>query len=246
MNKTILVTGASGKIGSQIIKELIDKNFCVIGTYLKKKIKLKKKFLNQKIFTKKFDQSKISDVKKLINFIAKENLDLRGVVNCAVLRPMKKGSNDSLQNWEKSIKVNSNAVYLLNDLFCKFFKKKKFGRIINIGSIYGSIGPDFNLYKSENFELEPDYIYNKFGMIGLTKYFASKYGKENITINTISPGGILANQSKSFIFKYSKKTFLKRMANKNEIFGLVEYILSDKSNYLTGQNIILDGGYTSN
>ena len=56
----------------------------------KKKIKLKKKFLNQKIFTKKFDQSKISDVKKLINFIAKENLDLRGVVNCAVLRPMKK------------------------------------------------------------------------------------------------------------------------------------------------------------
>ena len=83
-------------------------------------------------------------------------------------------------------------------------------------------------------------------MIGLTKYFASKYGKENITINTISPGGILSNQSKSFIFKYSKKTFLKRMANKNEIFGLVEYILSEKSNYLTGQNIILDGGYTSN
>ena len=121
MNKTILVTGASGKIGSQIIKELIDKNFCVIGTYLKK-IKLKK-FLNQKFLPKNLINQKISDVKKLINFIAKENLDLRGVVNCAVLRPMKKGSNDSLQNWEKSIKVNSNAVYLLNDLFCKFFKK---------------------------------------------------------------------------------------------------------------------------
>ena len=61
----------------------------------------------------------------------------------------------------------------------------------------------------------------------------------------ISPGGVLADQSKSFKLKYSK-TFLKRMANKNEIFGLVEYILSQKSSYLTGQNIILDGGYTSN
>ena len=82
-------------------------------------------------------------------------------------------------------------------------------------------------------------------MIGLTKYFASKYGKENITINTISPGGILPINQK-VLYLNIQKTFLKRMANKNEIFGLVEYILSDKSNYLTGQNIILDGGYTSN
>ena len=101
--------------------------------------------------------------------------------------------------------------------FCSYFKKKKFGRIINIGSIYSLIGPDFNLYKDENFELEPDYIYNKFGMLGLTKYFASKYGKENITVNMISPGGVLADQSKSFKRKYSKKTFLNRMAKKDEI-----------------------------
>ena len=83
-------------------------------------------------------------------------------------------------------------------------------------------------------------------MVGLTKYFASKFGKNNITINMVSPGGILSKQSKSFKTKYSKKTFLNRMAHKNEIFGLVDYILSEKSSYLTGQNIILDGGYTSN
>ena len=218
----------------------------MIETFSKKKIRFKKKFLGQKIYVKKFNQSNLNDIKQMIKFINKEKLNLKGVVNCAVLRPMKKGSKDTLINWEKSIKINSNAIYLLNDHFCKFFKKKRFGRIINIGSIYSSIGPDFNLYKNENFELEPDYIYNKFGMIGLTKYFAAKYGKENVTVNTISPGGVRANQSKSFINKYSKKTFLKRMANKNEIFGLVEYILSDKSSYLTGQNIILDGGYTSN
>ena len=246
MNKTILVTGASGKIGFEIFKELVSRNFNLIGTYSKNKIKIKKKNNSQKIYLKKFDQSNEKNIKDLLRFITKQKLNLVGVVNCSVLRPMKKGSNDTFKNWEKSIKINANSVYLLNKYFCSYFKKKKFGRIINIGSIYSLIGPDFNLYKDENFELEPDYIYNKFGMVGLTKYFASKYGKYNITVNMISPGGVLADQSKSFKMKYSKKTFLNRMANTNEIFGLVEYILSKKSSYLTGQNIILDGGYTSN
>ena len=110
---------------------------------------------------------------------------------------MKKGSNDSLWKLGKSIKVNSNAVYLLNDLFCKFFKKKIWKDYKHWFDIWFN-WTRFNLYKSENFELEPDYIYNKFGMIGLTKYFASKYGKENITINTISPGGIFCQSIKKF------------------------------------------------
>ena len=98
---TILVTGASGKIGHEIFKELIDKNYNVIGTYSKKKFRFKSKNLHQKIYIKKFNQSNIKDIKNLIKFINKEKLNLRGVVNCAVLRPMKKGSKDSLKNWEK-------------------------------------------------------------------------------------------------------------------------------------------------
>ena len=87
---TILVTGASGKIGYEILNELIKKRINVIGTYSKKKFTLKSNNSNQKIFIKKFDQSKIKDIKNLIKFIIKEKLDLKGVVNCTVLRPMKK------------------------------------------------------------------------------------------------------------------------------------------------------------
>jgi len=241
---TILITGASGKIGSEILRDLSKKNYNVIGTYLKKKITIN--LSKKNVIAKKLDQSNERNIISLINFIKNKKLNLKGIVNCAVTRPMKKGSKDTLRNWERSIKTNSNSTYLLSKYFCEYFKRKKFGRIIHIGSIYSSVGPDFKLYKNENFELEPDYLYNKFGMVGLTKYYASKYGENNITVNMISPGGVQSEQSKSFKIKYSKKTFLNRMARKNEISGLVEFILSEKSSYLTGQNIILDGGYTSN
>jgi len=239
---TILITGASGKVGSAILEDLCKKNFNIIATYNKNKIILKK----NNLIIKKFDQSKEMQVLNLIKFINKNKLNLIGLVNCSVLRPMKKGSKDSFKNWTKSILINANSTYLINKKFGEYFVKKKFGRIIHIGSIYSLVGPDFNLYKNENFELEPDYLYNKFGMVGLTKYFASKYGKNNVTVNMVSPGGVKSNQSKSFKKNYSKKTFLNRMAKKDEISGLIEFLLSKKSSYLTGQNIVLDGGYTSN
>ena len=125
IKSTILVTGASGKIGQEIFKQLIDKNYNVIGTYSKKKFKFKSQNLYQEIYIKKFNQSKEVDIKNLIKFINSRKLNLTGVVNCAVLRPMKRGLKDSLKNWEKSIKVNSNSIYLLNNYFCNFFKKKK-------------------------------------------------------------------------------------------------------------------------
>ncbi len=240
--KTIIITGASGKVGNAILKDLSYKSYKIIATYKSNKIKLKSK----NIIIKKLDQSREQDITNLLKFISKEKLNLIGIVNCGVLRPMKKGSKDSIKNWTKSILVNANASYLINKKFGDYFYKKKFGRIVHIGSIYSVVGPDFNLYKNENFELEPDYLYNKFGMVGLVKYFSSKYGDKNVTVNMVSPGGIKSNQSKNFIKKYSKKTFLKRMANAGEISGLIEFLLSKKSSYLTGQNIILDGGYTSN
>lgn len=251
MDNYILVTGSNGKIGIRIVSFLLENNFSVIALFNKNNDKLKK-MLN----SKKFNQGRLilfknrqhlqKDNKNLLKFINKNKYNLKAAINSATIRPMKKGLNDSFKNWEISIKVNANMNYLFNKHMCEYFKKKGGGKIINIGSIYGVVGPDLNLYRKENFTLEPDYAYNKFALIGLTKYFASFYGKYKVLVNTISPGGFEEKQSRSFKFKYSKKTMIGRMARYDEINGLIKYLISDEASYLTGQNIVLDGGFTSN
>lgn len=249
IKKFIFLTGSNGKLGNSILKHLLNKNYNIISAYNKNFEKITPLLKNYKEQIKMFhyEQHKETSNKKLLKFLQTNNIKLLAGINCSVTRPMKKGLDDSIKNWEKSILVNSSATFLFNKYLCNYFKKNNIkGKIVNIGSIYGSIGPDFNLYKNENFIIEPDYFYNKFGMHGLTKFFASKFGKNNINVNMISPGGILGKQSMSFKKKYSKKTFLNRMAIETEFNDLAEFLISDKSSYITGQNLIADGGYTSN
>jgi NAD(P)-dependent dehydrogenase (short-subunit alcohol dehydrogenase family) len=251
MNKSILITGANGKIGIRIVFYLLKAGYSVVATFNQRNDKLKKIIkknnLNQKkLVLHRYKQDNLENNKSLIDFLNKNKIILGAAINSATIRPMKKGLKDTLANWEKSVKINANLNYLFNKSMCEYFKKKGGGKIINIGSIYGVVGPDLNLYKNENFVLEPDYVYNKFALVGLTKYFASFYGKYKVCVNTISPGGFEEKQSNSFKMKYSKKTYVGRMAKYNEINGLINYLISDESNYLTGQNIILDGGFTSN
>ena len=244
----VFITGGNGLIGCSLVNQFLSDGYNVIATYNKNKNNLNKlKKNNEKLIIMKFNSSNEFDFKKLFKKLKEKKIRITSSINSMVIRPSKTGINNNLNLWKNSILTNSNSTYLFNKFFCEYFQKNKIkGSVINIGSIYSNIGPDFNIYKNENFELEPDYLYNKFGMLGLTKYFASKYGKFNIRVNMVSPGGILYNQSKSFIKKYSSKTFLKRMGKKSDVYGIVKYLTNDESSYMTGQNLILDGGYVSN
>ena len=118
------------------------------------------------------------------------------------------------------------------------------GVILNISSDLGIIAPDQRLYKSSNFTKPVTYSVVKHGIIGLTKYTASYWGKNNIRCNAIAPGGILNNQNKDFIKKINRLIPLNRMAKKNEYNGLILFLSSDLSSYLTGSVIVADGGRT--
>ena len=123
---------------------------------------------------------------------------------------------------------------------CKYFSKS----MIFVSSTYGLVAPDHDLYKGENFKSIPAYSATKAGIIDY-KWLSTWLAKKKIRVNVVVPGGVKNKQSKKFIKNYSKKTPLGRMANKDEIFGIIHYLSSDSSNYTTGQTFVVDGGFTT-
>src|SRR3989304_8747593 len=124
-------------------------------------------------------------------------------------------------------------------------KERGGGSMINLASIYGVVAPDFSIYEGTEMTMPVAYASIKAGVIAMTKYIATYFGTHNIRANVISPGGIHDNQAPSFVEKYSRKTPLGRMGKPHEIVGAVIYLASDASSYVTGQNILVDGGWTA-
>ena len=123
-------------------------------------------------------------------------------------------------------------------------KKQNFGSLINMSSIYGKIGPDFSIYSNTDMTMPAAYSAIKGGINNMTRYLASYYGGHNVRVNTVSPGGIYNNQPQSFVKNYSEKVPLKRMGSPKDIVSAVYYLLTDDAAYVTGHNLIVDGGWT--
>ena len=122
--------------------------------------------------------------------------------------------------------------------------KKRCGKIIAVSSMYGVVAPTPKLYQNLNFHTPAVYTASKSGLIGLVKWLASYLGENNINVNSISPGGVFNDQDEDFVKRLESKIPLKRMAKKDDINGIVSYLLSEESNYANGHNFIIDGGYT--
>ena len=127
----------------------------------------------------------------------------------------------------------------------QIMKKQKTGSLVNIASIYGMVGNDFTLYEGTNLTSPVAYSAIKGGLINLNRYFASYFGKYNVRSNCVSPGGIYNNQNPDFVKRYNKKVPMKRMGEATDISPIVSFLLSDSAKYITGQNIAVDGGWTS-
>jgi len=107
------------------------------------------------------------------------------------------------------------------------------------------VGPDFSLYEGLGWDIPPDYFFHKGGMIQLTRYAASKLGPQGVRVNCISPGGFFNDQDSVFLERYSARTVLGRMANEEDLQGVIVFLASDASAYITAANIPVDGGYTA-
>jgi len=150
-----------------------------------------------------------------------------------------------LEDWERVLAVNLTAVFLCSQTVGKYMLNQGSGVIINIASHYGVVGPDFRIYEASGINTPPVYSAAKAGVIGLTRYLATWWAEKNIRVNSITPGGVYSGQPDNFVQNYSYRTPMGRMAKKTELRGAVLYLASDASSYVTGHNLIVDGGWTA-
>ena len=148
----------------------------------------------------------------------------------------------TLETWRRALEVNLTAVFDLCQGLMPMLKDAEGANIINIASIYGAYGPDWSLYEGTSMSNPAAYGASKGGLIMLTRWLAATIAP-NIRVNAISPGGIFRGQPESFVKRYEARTLLARMATEDDFRGVMAYLSSDLSKYVTGQNLFVDGGW---
>jgi len=245
MKRLVLISGGLGVLGQSYAKVLHEDKFDILNLDIKETE-------NAENTIGEFyqcDISKENEVNELKKYLLSSNPEIYGLVNNASCQP--EGFGDELEDYSvdtyrKVLDVNLVGSLLLTKVVIPFMKKQQFGSIINIGSIQGVVAPTFEIYEGMNITSPLVYSVAKAGMIHSCKWIAAKYGKWNIRCNAISPGGLGDSQRGGAEFSkiYSSRTPLGRMAQSNEIAEVVRFLISDRSKYITGQNILVDGGWT--
>ena len=187
----------------------------------------------------------------LVDFVKSKYQQIDILVNNSVTREGYQTLEESTANdWEKAQHINSTGLMLISKNVVLQMMKQKNGSIINIGSIQGSVGPNFEVYGTTGMTSPANYTYDKWGMVGFTKWMANYYGKYNIRVNCISPGGYGPGIEHSFgdgefTQNYKNLTPLKRFCYDDDIKGPVVFLASEAGSYITGHNLLVDGGWTS-
>jgi len=251
-----LVTGGTGHLGKVIIETLaelganifiLDQDINTIKDFVRQ---IKKKY-NIEVFSLKVDLEKSEEILNVKPLISKHFGSLDILVNNAAfvgtsnfngwINPFEK---QSTKTWRRALEVNLTASFELTKICTEFLKKSKNASVINISSIYGVVGPNMSLYNGTDMGNPAAYAASKGGLIQLTRWLATSLAP-SIRVNTISPGGIERNQPDKFKNRYISLTPLGRMGTEEDLKGAVAFLASDLSAYVTGQNILVDGGWTS-
>ncbi len=249
--KTALVTGGAGKYGACIADGLAEAGAgVVIASRNIKNCEKKAKSLRDAGYFAAAGEVDIADEESVVKLKDKIISECGGIdilVNNAVARPG--GELPPAEAWAESMRVNAVGLHICTRVFLDEMKKKKKGNIINISSMYGMVSQFPPMYEETN--LKPsetgDYWFHKGGMINYTRFLAGTYAKYNIRANCISPGGFHGKEGdhpEKFLKNYAERVPLGRMADEDDIKGAVVFLASDASAYVTGHNLVVDGGWT--
>jgi NAD(P)-dependent dehydrogenase (short-subunit alcohol dehydrogenase family) len=259
-NKTAIVTGACGLIGREHCHALNEAgaNVVVLDVNEAEATKLAAT-LGARHLGVSANVTSVDSLKAVRDKIVSRFGTIDVLVNNAAINDMFENpamaaeqsmfENYPLDMWQKSLDVNVTGVFLCSQVFGTVMAKQGKGSIINIASTYGVVGPDQSIYQNQKgeqtFYKSPAYPATKGAVVNFTRFLAAYWGKKGVRVNTLSPGGVENNQDEFFVANYSRKTALGRMAVPTDYKGAIVFLASDASAYMTGANLIVDGGWTA-
>lgn len=251
--KIALVTGGAGHIGRETVLKLaqrgvniviVDKNINGADEFIDKLIKN----FSVRVTILDYDLSQKDTFKRVFEYINTHFNRLDYLVNIAAFYDDVPGFDCSFQDegydaWLAVLKVNVMAPFFLTQAIAPLFKKAKDPAIVNVSSIYSIVGPDHRLYEGTSMTNPCSYSVSKAALNQLGKWLGTVLAP-HVRVNTVSPGGIERGQPQSFIEAYNNRTPLKRMCRNAEVANAISYLLSSEASYITGHNLVVDGGWT--
>ncbi|MBN2638860.1 MAG: SDR family oxidoreductase [Bacteroidales bacterium] len=247
-DKVIVVTGGAGLLGREFVNEIVHQNGIAVIGEINDEIaqKVKNENVEGGVETINIDITSEDSVQSAISEVHKKFGKIDALVNNAYPRNKNYGKHFfdvTYDDFVQNVGMNLGGYFLTSQKFSEFFLKQGYGNIVNISSIYGVVAPRFEIYEGTHMTTPVEYAAIKSALIHLTKYLAKYLKNKNIKVNSISLGGIFDNQPISFIERYRKHTLNKGMLNVSDVSGTLVYLLSDMSEYVNGQNIIVDDGF---
>jgi NAD(P)-dependent dehydrogenase (short-subunit alcohol dehydrogenase family) len=253
-NKNVVILGGSGKMGLNFSKTLVSAGARVFLGDIKKEVS------SSKIIYDYCDVSNDKSINVFFENIIKKEKKIDTLIYNVYSKPKNyyqkfEKYEDSV--WQEVMNTNLTGAFKASKIIINHFKKNKIsGNIILVLSTYGVVGPDLSIYKNLSgkkniyggkFSLTTpaSYTTSKSGLLGLMKYLATSFGKNKIRVNSLTPGGVFDGQEKQFVKNYSKKVPLGRMAEWHEYNGAILFLASEASSYMTGSNLVIDGGWTT-
>lgn len=252
-NKTIVVTGACGLLGKEICRALADLQARVVLADINMEaarqfqVELQSTY-GGPVLALPLDIRSEDSVKQLLYSLQQQSLEVDGLVNNAYPRNATYGTafeNIPLESWRENVDMHLNGYFNMSQQTARVMMKQNHGCIINMASIYGLLGPDFRVYEGTSMTMPAEYSAIKGGVINLTRYMATYLAPFNIRVNSLSAGGIFDGQAQSFVERYCQKTPMGRMGIPEDIAAGVLFLISDLSGYITGQNLVIDGGWSA-
>jgi len=252
-NKVIVITGGAGVIGRCFGQGIADMGGIAVAADID--FEAAESFAQEDvgndssglIEAAQLDITSKSSICTLISDLKQRYGQIDAVVNNAYPRNQNYGrklEDVSYEDFCENVNCHLGGYFLVAQLFSLTFKKQGWGNVINMSSIYGTMAPRFEVYEGTAMTMPVEYAAIKSAIEHLTRYFAQYFKGTGVRVNSLSPGGILADQPTNFLNAYNKHCASKGMLDAHDLLGALQFLLSDESRYLTGQNLLVDDGFS--